>query len=69
MEIEEEIAAFAESEIWVECDLCGRAYAGPGLNDVMVARKSDNVCVHCLRSGIGNGDWERGEKREQAAAW
>jgi hypothetical protein len=49
MDIEEEILAFGETEVWVECDLCGRAFGGPSLDKVIVAVGHVNVCVDCLR--------------------
>ena len=48
MDIEEEILAFGETEVWVECDLCGRVYGGLGVNKVLVAQGHVNVCVDCL---------------------
>jgi hypothetical protein len=29
MDMEEEILAFGKTEVWVECDACGRAFGGP----------------------------------------
>jgi hypothetical protein len=49
MDIEEEILAFGETEIWVECDLCGRAFGGLDLNKAIVRVGQANVCVDCLR--------------------
>ncbi len=48
MDIEEEIIAFGETVLWVECDLCGRAFCGPGMNTAIVAVGHVNVCVDCL---------------------
>jgi hypothetical protein len=51
----EEIIAFSETEVWVECDLCGRAFGGLNLDKVIVALEQGNVCVDCLRQK--NGKW------------
>ena len=48
MDVESSIEAFGETEVWVECDLCGRAHGGPGMNRAMVAVGQVNVCVDCL---------------------
>ena len=48
MDIEEEILAFGETEVWVECDLCGHAFGGPGLDKAIVVVGHVNVCVDCL---------------------
>jgi ribosome-binding protein aMBF1 (putative translation factor) len=48
MDIEEEILAFGETALWVECDLCGRAFAGPGLSKAIVAVGHVNICANCL---------------------
>ena len=53
MDIEEEILAFGETAVWVECDVCGRALGGPGLNKAIVAVGRVNVCVGCLRQSRG----------------
>jgi len=47
MDMEEEIVAFGETALWVECDVCGRALGGPGLNKAIVADGYVNVCVNC----------------------
>ena len=52
MDIEEEILAFGETEVWVECDLCRRAFGGPGLTKAIVAVGHANVCVDCLRKSM-----------------
>ncbi len=49
MDMEEEIVAFGETVLWVECDSCGRVFGGPGLTKVIVAVEHMNVCVDCLR--------------------
>jgi hypothetical protein len=49
MEIEDEILAFGETVVWVECDVCGRAFGGPGLNKAVVAVGHVNECNDCLR--------------------
>jgi len=51
MDVEEEIIVFGETEVWVECDLCGRAFGGPDLNKAIVRVGHVNVCVDCLRKG------------------
>ena len=53
MDIEEEILAFGETVVWVECDLCGRAFGGPDLNKAIVAVGHVNVCVDCLPKSPG----------------
>lgn len=50
MDMEEEIVAFGETVLWVECDLCGRGFGDPGLDKAIIAVKHANVCVDCLRS-------------------
>jgi hypothetical protein len=47
MDIEEEILAFGETEVWVECDVCGCAFGGPGVNKAIVAVGHVNVCADC----------------------
>jgi len=49
MDTEEEILAFGETEVWVECDLCGRGFGGPGLDKAIVVVEHVNACVNCLR--------------------
>jgi hypothetical protein len=49
MDIEEEILAFGETEVWVECDFCARAFGGPGVAKAIVAIGHVNVCIDCLR--------------------
>lgn len=53
MDMEEEILAFGETEVWVECDLCRRAFGGPGLTEAIVALEQGNICVDCLRKRGG----------------
>jgi hypothetical protein len=48
MEMEEEILAFGETAVWVECDLCGRSFGGPGLTEAIVEVGHVNLCVDCL---------------------
>ena len=48
MDMGEEIVAFGETALWVECDLCGRAFGGLGVKKVIVSLEHDNVCVDCL---------------------
>ena len=48
MDMEEEIVAFGETEVWVTCDICGRTVGGPGINEVMVRVGEANICVDCL---------------------
>ena len=48
MDIEEEIAAFGETQVWITCDVCGRVYGGPGITKMMVRVGESNVCVGCL---------------------
>jgi hypothetical protein len=40
---------FGEAALWVECDLCGRAFGGPGLSKAIVPVGHVNICVDCLR--------------------
>lgn len=47
MDFEEEIVAFGETAVWVECDFCGRAYGGLGVNKAIVVRGRTNICVEC----------------------
>ena len=49
MDMEEEILAFGETEVWVEFDLCGRAFGGPDLNKAIVHIEHANIRVDCLR--------------------
>jgi hypothetical protein len=49
MDVEEEILIFGETAVWIECDLCGCAYGGPGMNKTVVAVGQANVCVDCPR--------------------
>ena len=57
MDMEEEILAFGETEVWVECDQCGRAFGGPDVNKSVVAVRHaighTNVCVDCLQRTRG----------------
>ena len=48
MDTDEEILAFGETAVWVECDLCGRAFGGPGVTKAIAAAGQINVCVECL---------------------
>ena len=43
-----------ETEIWIECDRCGRAYGGPGVLTVIWKRGREVVCTECLarREGV-----------------
>lgn len=54
MDIEEEIVAFGETALWVECDECGRAFGGPGVNKVIVALGHFTVCVDCVKKIEGH---------------
>ena len=45
MDLEVEMLAFGETAVWVECDLCGRAFGEPGLTKAIVAVGHVNVCV------------------------
>ena len=56
MDTEEEIVPFGETVLWVECDFCGRAFAGLGLDKVLVAVERINICVECLRKS--ENKWE-----------
>jgi hypothetical protein len=49
MDIEEEMLAFGETALWVECDLCGRAFGGPGVTKAIVPVGNAHVCCHCLQ--------------------
>jgi hypothetical protein len=49
MDVEEGMVAFGETALWVECDLCGRAFGGPSLTKTIVAVGQANVCVDCVR--------------------
>ena len=49
MDTEEEIVAFGETVLWVECDLCGCAFGGPGVNKAIVAVGHVNICIGCQR--------------------
>jgi hypothetical protein len=51
MDIEEEILAFGETALWVECDLCGRAFGGPSVNRVIGNIGHANACMDCLQLG------------------
>ena len=41
-----------ETEMWVECDECGRTFGGPGLGKVVVPVVADserlNLCTECV---------------------
>ena len=54
MDMEEEILAFGETALWVECDLCERAFGGPGVKKAIVAVGHVNMCVDCLRKSRNN---------------
>jgi hypothetical protein len=49
MDTEEEILTFGETVLWVECDLCGRAFGGPGLSKAIVPVGNVHACGDCLR--------------------
>jgi ribosomal protein S27E len=56
MDTEEELLAFGETALWVECDVCGRAFGGPGISKAVIAVGDVKECVDCLRkseSGVG----------------
>lgn len=48
MDMEEETRAFSETALWVESDVCGRAFGGPGRDKAIVAVRHVNICVECL---------------------
>jgi hypothetical protein len=50
MDMEEEIVAFGETAVWVECDVYGLAFGGPGLDKAIVSVGHVNLCVKCLRT-------------------
>ena len=54
MNVEEAIVAFGETALCVECDLCGRALGGPGLDKAIVVAGRVNACAECQRKG-GSG--------------
>jgi hypothetical protein len=37
-----------ETEVWIECDRCGRAYGGPGVLEAVRRLGWENVCAECL---------------------
>ena len=55
MDIEEEIVAFGETQVWVTCDRCGRVYGGPGLRKSTFRVEQSNLCLDCVRSR--KADW------------
>jgi hypothetical protein len=55
MDMEEEIPIFGETEGWVECDFCGRAFGGPGMSKAILAVGHVNVCLDCMRKS--RSDW------------
>ena len=56
MDVEKEIVAFGETTVWVECDVCGRAYGRAGLKTAIVATGQANVCVDCLDKGESSAE-------------
>lgn len=48
MDIEEEIEAFGETEVWIECDICRCAFGGRDLQRAIIAVGCLNICVNCL---------------------
>jgi len=54
MDVEEESAAFGETEVRVECDLCGRVFDGPDLLGSLVSIGIANVCVGCEHERAGS---------------
>ena len=47
MDMEEEIVAFGETALWVECDICGSAFGGLSLDKAIVTVRHINVCINC----------------------
>jgi ribosome-binding protein aMBF1 (putative translation factor) len=47
MNMEGEILAFGETALWVECNLCGRVFGGPGVDKAIGSHGEVNVCVDC----------------------
>ena len=56
MDIEEEIVAFGETEVWVECDFCGHAFGGPGLDEAIIVLGYVILCADCIRQN--SSKWE-----------
>jgi ribosomal protein S27E len=56
MDMEEEMLVFGETQVWVECDLCGTAYGGPRFNKAIVAVGKVNTCSECLREIAALGE-------------
>ena len=50
MNLEDEIAAFVDTGVWIECDVCGRTYGGLGVEKVIVKVEQANVCAWCLQA-------------------
>jgi hypothetical protein len=48
MDMEEEIAAFGETAVWITCDVNGRVYGGPDIDKTMARVGEANICVDCL---------------------
>jgi ribosome-binding protein aMBF1 (putative translation factor) len=44
------------TEIWIDCDVCGRAFGGPGLHRVMFNRGWGLVCLDCMRKLTRTGE-------------
>jgi hypothetical protein len=56
-----------ETEIWIECDSCGKAYGGPDVFRVVQKRGDELLCTKCLARRDSVSSASRGCEATHAA--
>ena len=49
MNLEEEMATFVDTGVWMKCGMCGRTYGGLGVENVMVTVGDAVICLYCVQ--------------------
>ncbi|MGA2604034.1 MAG: hypothetical protein ABSG14_07385 [Verrucomicrobiia bacterium] len=57
------------TEVWVECDFCGRAVGGPGLDLYLKHVGPFNVCLWCYQSDQNVRQRVDGYLTDRVHAW
>lgn len=60
MDVETEIEVYGETAVWVECDVCGRAFGGRCGNAIIVSAMG-NLCIGCTEVGKKVTGYQNGE--------
>ena len=45
--MDDETGIWIETEIWIECDRCGKAFGGPGVFEAMRVSGCKILCARC----------------------